>query len=284
VTPDEQPHTNYYAVSPGYFRAMGIRLVRGRLFTAHDDPKAPHVALINEALARQYFPHEDPIGKRINISYGPDTWREIVGVVSDVTNGVDRATTNQSYEPFAQRTFPGMTFVIRTAGPVPALAGALRPAVYAVDKDQPVGSIRALDDILADSMARQRFATLLLGLFSVVAVVIAAIGIYGVTAYTVAQRTSEIGIRLALGAQPRDVLNLVLTQGGKLVGLGLLLGLAAALAGGRLLESMLFKTSARDPLTLAAITGLLAVVAALACLIPALRATKVDPLVALRAE
>ena len=284
VTPDDEPHTNYYAVSPGYFHAMGIRLVRGRLFTAHDDAKAPHVALINETLARQFFPHEDPIGKRINIAYGPDTWREIVGVVSDVTNGVDRATNNQSYEPFAQRTFPGMTFVIRTAGPVPALNGALRPAVYAVDKDQPVGSIRALEDILSDSMARQRFATLLLGVFSIVALVIAAIGIYGVMTYNVSQRTSEIGIRLALGAQPRDVLNLVLSQGGKLIGLGLFLGLAAALASGRLLESLLFQTSPHDPLTLAAITLVLALVATLACLLPALRATKIDPIIALRAE
>ncbi len=285
VEPDDQPHTNYYAVTPGYFRAMGIRLVRGRLFTAHDDAKASRVALINETLARQYFPHEDPLGKRINVTNGPDAWREIVGIVADVTQyGVDRATTNQTYEPYAQKPFTGINIVIRTDGPVAPLLGALRPAVYAVDKDQPVGSIRALEDIFSDSIARQRFATLLLGVFSIVALVIAAIGIYGVMAYNVTQRTSEIGIRLALGAQPRDVLRLVLAHGGKLVGLGLLLGLVAALAGGRLLESMLYKTSPRDPLTLGAITLLLAAAAALACLLPARRATKVDPMIALRAE
>ena len=285
VAPSDQPNTNYYAVTPDYFRAMGIRLVRGRLFNERDDAKAPHVALINETLARQYFPHEDPIGKRINITNGPDTWREIVGVVADVTQyGLDRATTNQSYEPYAQKPYTGLNIVIRTEGPTGALLAALRPAVYAVDKDQPVGSILALEDILADSIARQRFATLLLGVFSAVALVIAAVGIYGVMAYNVTQRTGEIGIRLALGAQPRDVLRLVFAQGGKLVGLGLLLGLAAALAGGRLLESMLYKTSPYDPVTLGAITLLLGAVAALACLLPARRATKVDPMIALRAE
>ena len=174
--------------------------------------------------------------------------------------------------------------VVRTEGEPTALLGALRPAVYAVDKDQPVGTIRPLEEIVAESVSRQRFAMVLLTVFSVVALVIAAVGIYGVMAYSVAQRTGEFGIRMALGAQQRDVLRLVLTQGGKLIGLGLAIGLVATLAASRAMGSILYNTSAQDPLTLATITLLLAFVALLACLLPANRATKVNPIEALRAE
>jgi putative ABC transport system permease protein len=164
------------------------------------------------------------------------------------------------------------------------LLGALRPAVYAVDKDQPIGAIRPLEEIVADSIARQRFAMTLLTIFSLTALVIAAVGIYGVMAYSVVQRTSEFGIRMALGAQQADVLRLVLVQGGKLIGAGLLLGLVATLVASRVMGSMLFNTSAYDPLTLSTITILLAAVALIACLLPANRATKVNPVEALRAE
>src|SRR5204863_8306901 len=161
LDPNDLPNTNYYAVTPDYFRAMGIRLVRGRMFTPQDDAKAPRVALINETMARQFFPNEDPIGKRINITNGPDTWREIVGIVADIKQyGVDKATSAQSYEPFAQVPFTSINLVVRTKGSPAALLGALRPVVYAVDKDQPVGIIRPLDEIMADSIARQRFAML----------------------------------------------------------------------------------------------------------------------------
>jgi putative ABC transport system permease protein len=285
IAPSDLPSTNYYAVTPDYFRAMGIRLVRGRVFTAQDNAKTPRVAIINETMARQHFPNEDPIGKRINITNGPDTWREIVGIVGDIKQyGVDKATSNQSYEPFAQVPFNSLNLVIRTSGPPAALLSAIRPAVYAVDKDQPVGAIRPLEEIMADSIARQRFAMTLLTVFSAVALVIAAVGIYGVMAYSVVQRTGEFGIRMALGAQQRDVLRLVLAQGGKLVGLGLLIGLAATLAASRAMGSMLFNTSAQDPLTLGLITLLLGVVALIACLLPANRATKVNPIEALRTE
>jgi putative ABC transport system permease protein len=285
IAPSDLPSTNYYAVTPEYFRAMGIRLVRGRIFTARDDAKAPRVAIINETMARQHFPNEDPIGKRINITNGPDTWREIVGIVGDIKQyGVDKATSNQSYEPFAQVPFSSLNVVIRTSGPPAALLGAIRPTVYAVDKDQPIGAIRPLEEIMADSIARQRFAMTLLTVFSLVALVIAAVGIYGVMAYSVVQRTGEFGIRMALGAQQRDVLRLVLAQGGRLVGLGLIIGLAATLAASRAMGSMLFNTSAQDPLTLGTITLLLAAVALVACLLPASRATKVNPIEALRAE
>jgi putative ABC transport system permease protein len=285
VDPADLPSTNYYAITPDYFRAMGIRLVRGRVFTAQDDAKAPRVAIINETMARQFFPNEDPIGKRINITNGPDTWREIVGIVGDIKQyGVDKATSAQSYEPFAQVPFTSFNVVIRTKGSPAGLLGSLRPAVYAVDKDQPVGIIRPLEEIMADSIARQRFAMMLLTVFSGVALVIAAVGIYGVMAYNVVQRTGEFGIRMALGAQQRDVLRLVLTQGGKLIGLGLLIGLIATLAASRAMGSMLFNTSAYDPLTLATITVVLATVALVACFFPANRATKVNPIDALRTE
>jgi len=285
IDPADLPSTNYYAVTPGYFRAMGIRLIRGRIFTPQDDAKAPRVAIINETMARQFFPNEDPIGKRINITNGPDTWREIVGIVADIKQyGVDKATSAQSYEPFAQVPFTSLNVVIRTKGSPAALLGALRPAVYAVDKDQPVGTIRPLEEIMAESIARQRFAMLLLTVFSVVALVIAAVGIYGVMAYNVVQRTGEFGIRMALGAQQRDVLRLVLTQGGKLIGVGLAVGLLATLGASYAMRSILFNTSAYDPLTLASITVLLGGVALVACFFPANRATKVNPIEALRAE
>jgi len=285
IAPSDLPSTNYYAVTPDYFRAMGIRLIRGRTFTPQDDAKAPRVALINETMARQHFPNEDPIGKRINITNGPDAWREIIGIVADIKQyGVDEATSAQSYEPFAQVPFSSLNVVVRTNGSPAALLGALRPAVYAVDKDQPIGAIRPLEEIVADSIARQRFAMTLLTVFSLVALVIAAVGIYGVMAYSVVQRTGEFGIRMALGAQQRDVLRLVLMQGGKLIGLGLIIGLAATLAASRAMGSMLFNTSAQDPLTLGAITVLLGAVALVACLLPANRATKVNPIEALRTE
>jgi len=285
IAPSDLPSTNYYAVTPDYFKAMGIRLIRGRVFTPQDDAKAPRVAIINETMARQHFANEDPIGKRINITNGPDTWREIVGIVGDIKQyGVDKTSSAQSYEPFAQVPFASVNVVVRTNGSPAALLGALRPSVYAVDKDQPVGAIRPLEEIMADSIARQRFAMTLLGVFSGVALVIAAVGIYGVMAYNVVQRTGEFGIRMALGAQQRDVLRLVLTQGGKLIGLGLLLGLLATLAASRAMGSMLFNVSAYDPITLASITVLLAVVALVACFSPANRATKVNPIEALRSE
>ena len=285
IAPSDQPSTHYYAVTPDYFRAMGIRLIRGRTFTPRDDAKAPRVAIINEAFARQFFPNEDPIGKRIDIDLGPDAWREIVGIVGDIKqDGPDQATSAQSYEPFAQKPFNSIDLVIRTKGAPAALLGALRPAVYAVDKDQPIGTIRPLEEIMAESIASQRFAMTLLTVFSLVALVIAAVGIYGVMAYSVVQRTGEFGIRMALGAQQGDVLRLVLAQGGKLVGLGLIVGLAGTLAASRAMGSMLFNTSAQDPLTLGTITLLLGAVALIACLLPANRATKVNPIDALRAE
>ncbi len=285
LAPSDQPNTNFYAVTPDYFRAMGIPLIRGRLFTPQDDAKAPHVALINATMAKQFFPNEDPIGKQIKPGGGEDTFLQIVGIVGDLKQyGVDKETTAQTYEPFAQHPFNTLNIVLRTTGSAAALGSALRPAVYSVDKDQPIGKIQPLAGIVAETIAKQRFAMTLLIVFALVALVIAAVGIYGVMAYTVAQRRGEIGIRMALGAQARDVLNLILSSGGKLVGLGLLVGLVATCLATRAMGSILFQTSAFDPLTLGAITLLLAAVALVACLLPAHRATRVNPIEALRSE
>jgi putative ABC transport system permease protein len=285
IEPADQPSANYYAATPDYFKAMGIPLQRGRFFTTHDVAKAPRVAIINESMAKKYFPHEDPLGKRINITNGPDTWREIVGIVGDTKHyRLDGDVTDQMYEPFAQAPLPFMTFVVRTAGASPDLPVAARAAIYAVDPDQPVASIRPLAQLIADSVARQRFTMFLFAVFSAVALLLAAIGIYGVMAYSVTQRTGEIGIRMALGAQRGDVLRLILTQGGRLVVLGLGVGLIGALLLTRFLSSLLFGVSAYDPLTFAVIALLLAAIAGVACLLPARRATKVDPMVALRNE
>jgi len=285
VRPADLPNTNYYSVTPDYFPAMGIRLIRGRLFNQHDDARAPRVAIINETLARQFFPNEDPIGKRILVTNGPDVWRQIVGIVGDIKQyGVDKETTSQTYEPYAQYPFRSLNVVLRTSDSGSVLAGALRPAVYAIDKDQPVGAIQPLEEILGATIAKQRFAMLLLIVFSSVALVIAAVGIYGVMAYSVVQRTGEFGIRMALGAQRSDVLRLVLSYAGKLVSLGLVIGLGATFAASRLMGSMLFQTNAHDPLTFSLTTLLLAAVAIAACLLPAHRATRVNPIEALRTE
>jgi putative ABC transport system permease protein len=264
---------------------MGIRLIRGRVFNAHDDSHAPRVAIINETLARQFFPNEDPLGKRILVTNGPDVWRQIVGIVADIKQyGVDKETTSQTYEPYAQYPFRSLNVVLRTAGSSTMLTGMLRPAVYATDKDQPVGTIQPLEEILGATMAKQRFAMILLVVFSVVALIIAAVGIYGVMAYSVVQRTGEFGIRMALGAQRSDVLRLVLSHAGKLIGLGLLIGFGATILTSRIMGSMLFQTSAHDPLTFSLTILLLATVALAACLLPARRATRVNPIEALRTE
>jgi putative ABC transport system permease protein len=285
VPPSDLPPTNYYAVTPDYFRAMGITLKRGRLFSAQDDAKAPRVAIINEALAKQFFPNEDPIGKRINVRGEPDTWSQVVGIVGDVKQyGVDKETTSQTYEPFAQKPFDSLNVVLRTTGSPGALLGALRPAVYSVDKEQPIGAIRPLEEIVAETIAKQRFAMTLLALFSLVALIIAAVGIYGVISYSVVQRAGEFGIRMALGAQRIDVLRLVLAQAAKLVGAGLILGLGATFGVSRIMGAMLFQTNAHDPLTFGLTTLLLGAVATVACLLPARRATRVNPVEALRTE
>jgi putative ABC transport system permease protein len=285
VSDSELPNSSYYAVTADYFHALGIRLVRGRVFTAEDRREAPRVAIINETLARRHFGDQDPLRKRI-ASNELETWREIVGVVADIREGgIEQRATNQVYEPFAQSPRRTINLLARSSGASTTdLVPSLRAAVYSIDKDQPVPHVRTLDSILDDYMAAPRFSMLLLAILSASALVIASVGIYGVTSYTAVQRTGEFGIRMAIGAQRRDVLRLVLWQGAKLVLIGLLAGLTSTLVAGRVLTSMLFETSPYDPATLATITILLGAIAVLACLLPAYRATRINPIDALRAE
>jgi putative ABC transport system permease protein len=284
------PVTNYYVVSPDYFKAMGIQLMRGRAFTAQDGASAPRVAIINETMARKHFQDEDPIGKRISVTNSQEPiYREVVGVVADVKqHGLSRPTPSQFYEPFAQQPLPFFTLIVRGSNDPSSLAAAVRAEVLKLDKEQPIARVRPLETIVSDSIARQRFSMLLLAIFAAVALVLAAVGLYGVVSYSVAQRTHEIGIRMALGASSSDVLRMVIGQGMRLAGAGMLFGLVGAFVVTRALKGMLsdllFGVSVSDPVTFTAIPLVLLSVALAATYIPARRATRVDPMVALRHE
>jgi len=277
--------TNYFAVSADYFKAMGIPLLRGRVFTEQDTKNTTRVAVINETMAKRFFPGEDPIGQRIHITNGPTTYREIVGIVGDVKqSGLDQDTPLQTYEPYTQQPFTNMSLVTRASGDPTGLSAAIRNQVLQIDKEQPVFSIATLDRLVSTSIAQQKFSMLLLGVFAAVAMVLAAVGIYGVLSYAVTQRTHEIGIRMALGAGRAAVLRLVVGHGMTLTLIGIAAGLAAAFLLTRLMSTLLFGVSATDPLTFSLIALLLLTIALLACWIPARRATKVDPMIALRSE
>ncbi len=285
AAPDERVLAGPRFVSPGYFETMGIPVVRGRGFRDSDGREASPTLVINEAMARTYWPSGDPIGQRLAFSgvSGPRVWREIVGVISDVHHsGLDRPSPPEVYCPFAQFPGPGLTLVLRTNGAPRDLVASVEAAVRSIDADQPITNVRTMDELLARSVAPRRFPLLLLGTFAGLALVLAAVGIYGVMSYLVAQRRHEIGIRMALGAEARDVRRLVVGQGMKLVLIGLALGAAGALVLTRVLQGLLFAVSATDPVTFVAVALLLVLVALAACWIPARRATRIDPLAALR--
>jgi putative ABC transport system permease protein len=286
TNPNEVPQAWYNAVSPNYFQLMGIDLRAGRGFDEHDRPDTLKVAVINETMRRRYFADSDPLGQRLTVNYlGAPLTFEIVGVVRDIKQESLAAAPNaQIYVSYQQMPWFSTAFVIRTAGEPNAMLTSVQQAIHAFDPTQSGSNARTMDELLADSVAQPRFYSLLLSVFAVLALTLAAIGIYGVIAYSVTQRTHEIGIRMALGAQARDVLRLVVGQGMMLVLFGVVVGIVGALATTRLLKTLLFDVSATDPLTFAAIVLLLASVAFIACLIPARRATKIDPLVALRYE
>ena len=272
--------------TPEYFQTMGIPLLRGRLFTRFDSADAAPVALINETMARRYWPNEDPIGQKITVSsFAKPKEREIIGVVGDVRHtGLDDTPQPQFYEPHAQTSIGMMTYVVRTEADPLTVLPAIKQQIWAVERDMPLADVATMDERVRKTLGERRFHLLLLSLFAAMALVLAACGIYGVMAYLVTQRTHELGVRMALGAQSADVLKLVIGQGMKLALMGLGVGLVVAFALTRLLTSFLFGVSATDPVTFAAVAILLAVVALLACYIPARRATKVDPMIALRCE
>jgi putative ABC transport system permease protein len=274
-------------VQPNYFQTMGIQLLQGRAFTTQDTRDSPRVAIVNETFVKRYFSNEDPVGKRFTFGgAGPNArWISIVGVVRDSKRqGVDQPVRIESWMPLAQMPSGSMDVVLRTTGDPLALGNAVRDAVWSLDRDLPIPRIQTMEQILSERVAQRRLNMLLLGLFALVALILAAVGIYGVMNYAVTQRTNEIGVRMALGAQASDVLRLIVRQGMTLVVVGVVIGLAATFTLTRLMASLLFGVSATDPITFAAIAVLLIGVALVACLIPARRATKVDPMVALRYE
>jgi predicted permease len=283
--PHELPNAEKSIISPDYFSVMRTAMVRGRAFNEQDNAGAAPVAIINESFARRYFANEDPIGKQINFNWNMTGAQQIVGIVRDVKQyGLDTPTAPTVYVCYLQRPESGMTVVVRSQATPASLVAVLRQQLRAVDREQPLTQVRTMQEIVSESVAARRVLVMVFALFAVVALVLAAIGIYGVIAYSVAQRTHEFGIRMALGAQARDVLKLVIWHGLRLTLVGVALGLGGALLLTRVLASLLFGISATDPITFTGVALLLTFVALIACYVPARRATKIDPLIALKYE
>jgi predicted permease len=278
----EQPVASFHVASDDYFRSMGIPIVRGRAFTARDTLDAPPVAIVDEALARRFFAGEDPVGRRLMLTNTPV---EIVGVAGDVrTHGLEEPVEGVIYLPIRQQPTPLLGITLRTNLDPRSLAGAMRQAVWAVDPQQPVSYVMPMADLVSESLTFRRAGMLLAAGFGALALLLAAMGIYGVLSYAVSRRTRELGVRMALGATPSGIARLVVREGLVTTAVGVALGLAAAAALTRFLESLLFEVRPGDPLTYAAVAGVLLLTALLATWFPARRATRVDPLVAIRAE
>ncbi|MBX6365207.1 MAG: ABC transporter permease [Gemmatimonadetes bacterium] len=277
-------------VSPDFFRTLRVPFLKGRAFTAQDRLGAPIVAIVDEEMVRRYWPGQDPIGKRLTFddpaAAGDTThWITVVGVVGHTKHeGLDADPRVQLYLPYTQTGASLMSIVLRTTGDPNRVVPLARAAVSEVDRDQPIARVATLEQLVSDSLGERRLSTTLLAAFAGLALLLAALGIYGIMAHHVAQRTRELGVRMALGAAARDVLGLVLRQGMGLAVTGIVIGLVGALALTRLMASQLYAVRATDPATFAAVAAILGVVALLATAIPALRATRVDPVEALRQE
>ncbi|HLK21000.1 MAG TPA: FtsX-like permease family protein, partial [Bryobacteraceae bacterium] len=274
-------------VGPQFFETLGVRLIEGRFFDERDGASAPLAVIVNQTTARTYWPGQSAIGHRVKPAFQGE-WRTVVGVVEDVKNaGLDKPTGTELFIPMRQPVrFPLLAgfAVLRTKSDPAQLSAAARNVIREIDSSLPVSAIKTMDDVLSTAQARPRFLTLLLTLFAGVALVLAAVGIYGVISYSVAQRTGEFGIRIAMGASSKDVLGMVLGQGLMLGAIGVLLGAAGALALTRLIRGLLFGISSFDPVTFVVMAAVLTAVTLAACFIPARRATRVDPMIALRYE
>jgi putative ABC transport system permease protein len=283
----ETPSAAFSPVGDGYFETLAMRVIRGRVFDDRDGPDAPQVVIVNETLARKIWPGEDPVGKHLKQGWSDSKtpWREVVGVVGDVKfEGLTATTPMQVYVPLLQNPPRSVAAIARTSAAPTTVAAAIETIVHGLDKDLPVYSVRTMDQMLDISIAQQRMSMLVFAVFAAVALVLASIGLYGVVAHGVTERTHEIGVRMALGAERRHVLALVVRQGLSMALIGTAVGTAAALALSRLIESLLFHVTPTDPVTFGAVVATLLGVAALACYVPAWRATRVDPTQALRAE
>jgi putative ABC transport system permease protein len=278
---------NYVPASPRYFSVMGIPLLRGRLFNESDSSSSAPVALMSETLAKRYFPNEDPLGRHLTFGFPVNgvVSREIVGIVGDIHDvSLGKEPGPMLYVPFAQAPLYGGEVVVKSTLSASAIVGAIRSVTQGLDKNLPVTDIAQLSDALNASMAQPRFRTLLLGLFGTIALILAAVGIFGVMSYSVSRRTHELGIRMALGAQPGSVLGMVLRETLTLTLVGIAVGVPCALAAARLIKGLLFNVTLYDPITLALVPLVLVAIGALASYVPARRAMKVDPMIALRHE
>jgi putative ABC transport system permease protein len=281
--PEDQQTTTINLCTPEYFHLMGIRLLRGRLFDQRDGSKAPPVVILNETLVRQYFPNEDPIGHRVRTVW--DQWATVVGVASDIRQKSSTTVPRpQIYYLYAQHPRPRMSLLVRAPGDPTSLFAAIRKQMAGMQPSIPLAATRTMDDMIAGERGPERLLTMLVAAFAGLAMLLAAVGIYGVISYSVAERRREIGIRIALGARPGDVAALIVREAGSVMGIGLVVGVALALSLVSVLRALLYGIGPRDPATIAGAVAFLGIVAVVAMLAPALKAARSDPMVAIRCD